>query len=63
MLQLKGSSKPIETVKYVAKILCIMFDNVPKIGKKQEELGAYWDHFQSHILTPEFRQLIKDYPE
>jgi hypothetical protein len=51
-LQLKGSTKPTDGVKSVAKVLCIMFENLPKIKPKQDPLTAFWDHFQSHVLTP-----------
>ena len=61
-LQLKGSTKPTDGVKSVAKVLCIMFENLPKIKPKQDPLTAFWDHFQSHVLTPQFVTQMKDYP-
>jgi len=53
-------------VQRVARVLCFMFETVPKIPKKTnevDELVMYWNHAVKNLLKPDLITRLRGYPK
>lgn len=62
--ELKSFKSVSPSVALVSKVLCIMFENTPKVPKgtkREDELNIYWAHSTKNILKPDLLNKLKSY--
>jgi hypothetical protein len=64
--ELKSFKNPATGVQRVTKVLCHMFETVPKIPKNADEittLQLYWQHSVKNLLKPDLITKLRGYPK
>ena len=64
--ELKGFIKVASGVMMVAKVLCLMFNKLPRIRKgtsDEDALELYWQHCKKELLNARLLNELKSYPK